>query len=60
MACPSGGVCWGGDDVTFAVGDWSKVDYEWVLGSCPSGYAATTAKDGCVVCAAGKDRKSVV
>ncbi|KAJ1483234.1 hypothetical protein T484DRAFT_1801045 [Baffinella frigidus] len=52
--CPSGGVCSGGDVVTFAVGNWSVVNSVWQLDSCPSGYAATTSKDGCVVCAAGK------
>ena len=40
--------------MTFAVGTWRVVDFEYVLESCPSGYAATTAKDGCVVCPAGK------
>jgi len=54
LSCPAGGVCPGGDSVTFAVGNWSVVNYEWKLESCPSGYAATTAKNGCVVCAAGK------
>ena len=47
-SCPAGGECPGGDVVTFAVGNWSIVNYEWHLDSCPSGYAPNDAGDACV------------
>ena len=40
--------------VTFAVGNWSIVSDVWALQSCPPGYVATSAMDGCLVCSAGK------
>ena len=39
--------------VTFAVGNWSMVDYEWVLASCPTGHAPNVLVDACVECSAG-------
>ena len=39
--------------VTFAVGNWSVVDDEWVLESCPAGHATNDLGDACVVCLPG-------
>ena len=45
LSCPAGGVCRGGKNVTFAVGEWSVVDSVWVLQTCPIGYELTAARD---------------
>eukprot|EP00292_Cryptomonas_paramecium_P002692 CAMPEP_0113672058 /NCGR_PEP_ID=MMETSP0038_2-20120614/6048_1 /TAXON_ID=2898 /ORGANISM="Cryptomonas paramecium" /LENGTH=2653 /DNA_ID=CAMNT_0000588277 /DNA_START=49 /DNA_END=8007 /DNA_ORIENTATION=+ /assembly_acc=CAM_ASM_000170 len=38
LNCPAGGVCLGGDIVTFALGGWKVLGGMYVLQSCPAGH----------------------
>jgi len=53
LRCPLGGTCDGGDHVDLPDG-WMLVDGAWQMDTCSSGFEPTTAKDGCLVCVAGK------
>eukprot|EP00961_Rhodomonas_salina_P297024 3936872-Rhodomonas_salina.10 len=45
LACPAGGRCAGGDEVTFAVGDWAEEQGMFVLKSCPPGHELVGRSD---------------
>ena len=49
LPCPAGGFCSGGNNVTFAVGEWGVVESVWVLLTCPIGYACTMHPAPCTL-----------
>eukprot|EP00961_Rhodomonas_salina_P189445 2555870-Rhodomonas_salina.1 len=43
LPCPAGGVCRGGSDVSFALGEWAVEGARFVLRSCPATHERVAA-----------------
>eukprot|EP00292_Cryptomonas_paramecium_P002656 CAMPEP_0113679356 /NCGR_PEP_ID=MMETSP0038_2-20120614/10580_1 /TAXON_ID=2898 /ORGANISM="Cryptomonas paramecium" /LENGTH=2825 /DNA_ID=CAMNT_0000597341 /DNA_START=49 /DNA_END=8526 /DNA_ORIENTATION=- /assembly_acc=CAM_ASM_000170 len=62
LNCPAGGVCLGGDVVTFALGGWKVLGGMYVLQSCPAGHQLVNSIAGvfahdlqqCLACGQGE------
>ena len=62
LKCPAGGVCSGGSDVAFPLGEWVVSEGMYILVGCPPGHALLNAVEGrfsqdvqqCVACQTGQ------